>query len=81
MNTRSIVVAAIATAGLAFAPLASDARILLLSTCTGGVHMIVLPGDPTAPPDQRDHCGKACHAATKKFIGFLVSLSAVGVFI
>lgn len=66
MNARSIVVAAIATAGLAFAPLASDARILLLSTCTGGVHMIVLPGDPTAPPDQRDHCGKACHAATDR---------------
>ncbi len=40
--------AAAATAGLALAPLAGNARVLLLPTCTGGVHMLVLPGDPTA---------------------------------
>lgn len=64
--TGRIIAAAAATAGLALAPLAGNARVLLLPTCAGGVHMVVLPGDPTAPDDRGDHCAKACHAATDR---------------
>ncbi len=65
MNAR-VVAAALATAGLTVTPLAGEARVLLLPTCTGGVHMIVLPGDPTAPRERDDHCAKACHAVTDR---------------
>lgn len=55
-----------AAAGLALAPLAGEARILTLPTCTGGAHIVVLAGDPAAPHDDRRGCGKACHAATER---------------
>lgn len=55
-----------AAAGLALAPLGGEARILTLPTCTGGTHIVVLPGDPAAPGDDRRACGKPCHAATER---------------
>lgn len=50
-------------AGLALAPLASDARVLLVPDCGGGAHMLVIPGDPGNPDRPGRDCAKACHAA------------------
>ncbi|OWQ94174.1 hypothetical protein [Sphingopyxis witflariensis] len=56
-----------AAAALAFAPLASDAQLLIVPGCGAGARMLVLPQDPTAPDrgGGRD-CAKACHAASDR---------------
>lgn len=56
-----------AAAALAFAPLASDARLLVVPACGAGARMLVVPQDPAAPDrgGGRD-CAKACHAASDR---------------
>lgn len=52
---------------LTLAPFAASARVMLVRGCLGGVHMLVLPGDPVAPRnDGGDGCAKACHAAVDR---------------
>jgi len=63
MILRPIASLAAAT-GLAFAPLASDAQILLLPACGGGTHLLVIPGAPGKPGDHP--CSKPCHAVTER---------------
>lgn len=55
-----------AAMGLAFAPLASDARALRVPACGGGVHYRLVPADPLAPRDEGGACAKACHAITDR---------------
>lgn len=56
-----------AAAALAFAPLASDAQLLIVPGCGEGARMLVVPQDPAAPGrgDGRD-CAKACHVASDR---------------
>lgn len=53
-----------AAAGLAFAPLAADARLLFVPACGGGMHMLVLPADPGRK--DAHPCAKPCHAITER---------------
>lgn len=52
---------------LASAPLAVDARVLMVPGCGGKTHLLVIPHHPTAPgkPDP-DDCAKACHAVLER---------------
>ena len=52
-------------AALALAPLAGGAQVIAAPSCGGGVHLLVIPGDPAAPK-REDNCAKACHAATDR---------------
>ena len=65
MTSRRLAAIA-AAAGLALAPLASNARTLRVPTCGGGDRHIILPADPAAPPRDENGCAKACHAATER---------------
>jgi hypothetical protein len=65
MTARRLIAIA-AAAGLALAPLASDARVLRVPTCGGGVRHLILPTDPAAPPRDENDCAKACHAVTER---------------
>lgn len=65
MTARRIIAIA-AAAGLALAPLASDARVLRVPACGGGVRYIILPTDPAAPRRDENGCAKACHAVTER---------------
>ena len=49
---------------LALAPLAVDARVLIVPDCGGGRHILIVPGEP----DDRGGgaCAKACHAMTER---------------
>lgn len=59
--------AAPAAAALAFAPLASDAQLLVVPGCGAAARMIVVPPDPAAPDRGRDRdCAKACHVASDR---------------
>ena len=51
--------------GLALAPLAGGAQIIVAPSCGGGAHLLVIPADPAAPP-REESCAKACHAATER---------------
>lgn len=53
-----------AVASLALAPLAVDARVLIVPDCGSGRHMLIVPGGP----DDRGGgaCAKACHAMTER---------------
>lgn len=53
-------------AGLALAPLATDARIVRIPACGGGAHNLVLPADPAAPRNDGSACPKACHAVNDR---------------
>ena len=56
-----------AAAALAFAPLASDARLLIVPGCGAGARMLVVPQNPAAPDRGGDRdCAKACHAVTDR---------------
>lgn len=46
-------------------PLAVEARVLIVGSCGGAPHRMMIPGDP-ADPDQRRDCAKACHAVTER---------------
>ncbi|MBB6124860.1 hypothetical protein [Sphingobium subterraneum] len=62
MIARSIA-SVLAAFALATAPLAVHARLLLVSSCTGAAHLLVIPVDPAVPQKgDRDDCAKACHA-------------------
>lgn len=53
-----------AAAGLALAPLASDARILSIPACGDTPrHLVVVPADPADPRKDGRECVKPCHAA------------------
>lgn len=58
--------ALIAAAGLAVAPLATDARVVRVPACGGGAHNLVLPADPGAPRNEGSSCAKACHAVNDR---------------
>ena len=62
--THRIVASLTAAAALALAPLAVDARIVIVPDCGGGRHMLFVPGKS----DDRggDTCAKACHAMTER---------------
>lgn len=66
MMTARPLGAVLAALGLALAPLASDASVLLVPGCGGGSRMLVVPHDPTAPADKDRGCPKACHAVTER---------------
>lgn len=65
-SLRGGLVALAAAGGLALAPMATEAHILIVPGCGEGGHILVLPGDPRRPADDRDHCSKACHAVTER---------------
>ena len=49
---------------LALAPLAVDARVLIVPDCGGGRHLLLVPD---APDEQGGGaCAKACHATTER---------------
>ncbi|WP_447761433.1 hypothetical protein [Sphingopyxis panaciterrae] len=56
----------LAAAGLALAPLASGATLLVVPSCSGASHLLVLPHDPAVPVDRGGGCAKACHAMTDR---------------
>lgn len=62
--TRRIFASLTAVAALALAPLAVDARVVIVPDCGGGRHMLIVPGEP----DDRGGgaCAKACHAMTER---------------
>ena len=62
--TRRIFVSLPAVAALALAPLAVDARVVIVPDCGGGRHMLIVPGKS----DDRGGgaCAKACHAMTER---------------
>lgn len=55
-----------AAAGLASAPLATDARVIRVGACGGAAQHLVLPADPARPRDDSGSCAKACHAMTDR---------------
>ncbi|MBE1529667.1 hypothetical protein GGC65_004123 [Sphingopyxis sp. OAS728] len=57
--------AVVAAAGLAAAPLATDARVIRVRACGGAAQHLVLPADPAQPRDAGS-CVKACHAMTDR---------------
>lgn len=60
---RAIVM--VGAAALMQPPVAGEARVLLLPSCGGVAHRMLVPGDPT-DPDRRRDCAKACHAVTDR---------------
>lgn len=60
MTARHIVLA-LAAGGLLPPPGAAEARVLMVPSCGGTVHLMIVPGDP-ADPEQRGDCANACHA-------------------
>ncbi|ALJ15245.1 hypothetical protein [Sphingopyxis macrogoltabida] len=58
--------AVVAAAGLATAPLATDARVIRVGTCGGAAQHLVLPADPARPNNEGGNCVKACHAMTDR---------------
>lgn len=53
-------------AGLALAPLASEARLIVVPGCGGEApHLLAVPADPAAPP-RKENCTTPCHAATDR---------------
>ena len=64
MNVRKIFVA-MGAAALMQPPIAVEARILTVPSCSGTVHRMIVPGDPADPDGSRD-CAKACHAVTDR---------------
>lgn len=60
------IAAIMAAAGLASAPLATDARVIRVGACGGAAQRLVLPGDPALPRDDGGSCAKACHAMTDR---------------
>lgn len=62
--TRRIFASLAAVGALALAPLAVDARVVIVPDCGGGRHMLIVPGEPD---DQGGSaCAKACHAMTER---------------
>jgi hypothetical protein len=57
--------AVVAASGLALAPLATDAHLLVVLGCGTAAHLLMVPGDPAAPKDAGG-CVKACHAITER---------------
>lgn len=55
-----------ASLGLMLAPLASGATVLVVPSCSGASHLLVVPNDPAAPADKGGGCAKACHAVTDR---------------
>ena len=60
------IAAVLAAAGLATAPLATDARVVRVGTCGGAAQHLVLPADPARPNNEGGNCVKACHAMTDR---------------
>jgi len=58
--------AIVAAAGLATAPLATDARVIRVGACGAAAQHLVLPADPVRPRDDGGDCAKACHAMTDR---------------
>ncbi len=56
----------LAAFGLILAPLASGSTVLVVPSCSGASHLLVLPHDPAAPPDRGGGCAKACHVMTDR---------------
>ena len=56
---------ALAALALMQPPVAVEAHVLVLPACGGGMHRMLLLGDPL-DPDQRRDCAKACHAVTDR---------------
>jgi len=65
MTARRIA-AIMAAAGLASAPLATDARVIRVGACGAAAQHLVLPADPVRPRDDSGSCAKACHALTDR---------------
>lgn len=59
------VAAIVAAAGLASAPLATDARVIRVRACGAAAQRLVLPANPARPRDDGS-CAKACHAMTDR---------------
>ena len=51
---------------LMLAPLASGATLLVVRSCSGASHLLVLPHNPAAPADKGRGCAKACHVVTDR---------------
>ena len=49
---------------LALAPLAVDARVLIVPDCGGGRHLLLVPDAPDGNGERA--CAKACHAMTER---------------
>lgn len=60
------IAAIMAAAGLASAPLATDARVIRVGACGAAAQHLVLPADPVRPRDDSGSCAKACHAMTDR---------------
>lgn len=60
--------AGLIAAALLYAPFApADAQMIAVSNCNGGMSLLVIPSDDTAPGDQRrSDCAKACHAMCER---------------
>jgi hypothetical protein len=56
---------AVSAAAFMQPPNGVEARILMIPSCGGGAHHVLVPGDP-ADPHQRRDCAKACHAITDR---------------
>ena len=65
MTARRIA-AIMAAAGLASAPLATDARVIRVGACGAAAQHLVLPADPARPNNEGGNCVKACHAMTDR---------------
>lgn len=55
-----------AVLALALAPLAGNARLVLVPACGGPAHMLVVPADPASPDPTGGDCAKACHGLTDR---------------
>ena len=60
------IAAIMAAAGLASAPLATDARVIRVGACGAAAQHLVLPADPVRPRDDSGSCAKACHGMTDR---------------
>jgi len=49
---------------LSLAPLAVDARVLIVPDCGGGRHLLFVPDAPDGKGEEV--CAKACHAMTER---------------
>ena len=56
-----------AVAALAFAPVTSEARLLVVPGCGEGAQVLIVSQDPAAPePGGMRDCAKACHVASDR---------------
>lgn len=65
-DVRALSALLVATA-LVHAPFArADAQMVAVSNCSGGMSLLVIPGDDGAPGKGGGDCAKACHSACER---------------